>query len=101
MEYLKQLSTFEFNLCPEGNNYESHRIWESLLFGTTPIVLKNNVNNNFFKLGVPLLMINNWSELNELTFSDLKTMNKINAEKNYPDFVLYEFWENFIYSKFK
>ena len=101
LEYLKQLSTFEFNLCPEGNNYESHRIWESLIFGTTPIVVKNNVNNNFFNLGVPLLMINNWSELNELTFSDLKTMNKINAEKNYLDFVLYEFWENFIYSKFK
>lgn len=101
LEYLKMLSTFEFNLCPEGNNYESHRIWESLLFGTTPIVVKNRINENFFNLGVPMLMVDDWRELNELTIDDLRIMNKINSNKNYLDFVLFEFWKNFIYSKFK
>ena len=30
VEYLNTLSNYKYNLCPEGNNYESHRIWETL-----------------------------------------------------------------------
>ena len=31
LEYLRELSKYKYNLCPEGNNFESHRIWESLV----------------------------------------------------------------------
>jgi len=100
-EYLENLSTYKFNLCPEGNNFESHRIWESLLFGCTPIVLNNIVNQNFFNLGVPLLMLNSWDELKSYTCLDLEKLNKINFNKNYDQFVRFDYWEKYIKSKSK
>ena len=100
LKYIDSLSQYKFNLCPEGNNYESHRIWESLLLGCTPVVIKNNVNENFFNLGVPLLILNSWDELKKYNFSDLEEMNKVNLEKNYEQFSTFKFWNNFIESKF-
>ena len=61
-EYLNELSKYKYNLCPEGNNFESHRIWESLLFNCTPIVVENKVNRNFFNLGVPMVILESWEE---------------------------------------
>ena len=101
LEYLYNLSTYKFNLCPEGNNFESHRIWESLLFGCTPIVIKNVVNMNFFDLGVPLLMLNSWDELKNYTCLDLEKLNKVNFNKKFEQFVTLDFWKKFIKSKFK
>ena len=100
LKYIDSLSQYKFNLCPEGNNYESHRIWESLLLGCTPVVIKNNVNENFFNLGVPLLILNSWDELKKYNFSDLEEMNKVNLGKNYEQFSTFKFWNNFIESKF-
>ena len=100
-KYLENLSTYKFNLCPEGNNFESHRIWESLLFGCTPIVLNNIVNQNFFNLGVPLLILNSWDELKSYTCLDLEKLNKINFNKNYDQFVRFDYWKKYINSKSK
>ena len=81
--YIKELSNYSFNLCPEGNNFESHRIWESLIFKTTPIVINNIVNQNFYNMGIPLIMLDNWNDLSNLDINDLKKINEENIEKNY------------------
>ncbi len=99
IDYLSELSKYKYNLCPEGNNFESHRIWESLLFRSTPIVLNNYVNQNFYNLGVPLILINNWDILNDLTMDDLNNMNKENEKKDYEKFVSFDFWKKLILSK--
>ncbi len=99
LEYLNELSNYSFNLCPEGNNYESHRIWESLIFDCTPIVLSNHVNNNFFSLGVPMIMLEKWDDLNHLSINDLIEMNNINNDKNYLEFATFEFWKKLIEAK--
>lgn len=96
--YIKELSNYSFNLCPEGNNFESHRIWESLIFKTTPIVINNIVNQNFYNMGVPLIMLDNWNDLSNLDINDLKRINKENLEKNYEIFVNFNFWKSQIIS---
>ena len=98
-EYLSELSKYKFILCPEGNNFESHRIWESLIFNCTPIVRSNTVNTNFFNLGVPLLIIDDWSYLNGLTFDDLVNLNQINKNKEYRKFSTWKYWKELIESK--
>jgi len=98
-DYLNELSSYKYNLCPEGNNFESHRIWESLIFGVTPIVLKNHVNNNFHKLGVPLLIIDSWEELRNLSIEDLDDLNKENFNKEYKIFSMFNYWKDLINSK--
>jgi len=96
--YIKELSNYSFNLCPEGNNFESHRIWESLIFKTTPIVINNIINQNFYNMGVPLIMLDNWNDLSNLDINDLKRINKENLEKNYEIFVNFNFWKSQIIS---
>ena len=96
--YIKELSNYSFNLCPEGNNFESHRIWESLIFKTTPIVINNIINQNFYNMGVPLIMLDNWNDLSNLDINDLKRINKENLEKNYEIFVNLNFWKSQIIS---
>lgn len=98
-EYLNELSFYEFNLCPEGNNFESHRIWESLILRCTPIVEKNNVNQNFIDLGIPLIMLENLNELSNLEYKDLIEMNTLNKEKDYETFTNLDFWIDVINSK--
>ena len=96
--YIKELSNYSFNLCPEGNNFESHRIWESLIFKTTPIVINNIVNQNFYNMGIPLIMLDNWNDLSNLDINDLKRINEENLEKNYEIFVNLNFWKSQIIS---
>ena len=98
-EYLIELSKYKYNLCPEGNNFESHRIWESLLFNSTPIVLENKVNRNFFDLGVPMIILESWDQFKDLSMNDLNILNEINKNKNYEEFVNFEYWKKLILSK--
>jgi hypothetical protein len=97
--YLEELSTYLYNLCPEGNNFESHRIWESLIFRTTPIVIKNLVNTNFYNLGVPLIMLDRWEDLNSITKQDLELLNKVNKNKDYEKFSELKYWTSTINEK--
>tara|TARA_B100000674_G_scaffold210795_1_gene172756 strand:+ start:316 stop:1194 length:879 start_codon:yes stop_codon:yes gene_type:complete len=96
--YIKELSNYSFNLCPEGNNFESHRIWESLIFKTTPIVINNIVNQNFYNMGIPLIILDSWNDLSNLDINDLKRINEENLEKNYEIFVNLNFWKSQIIS---
>ena len=98
-EYLNELSKYKYNLCPEGNNFESHRIWESLLFNCTPIVVENKVNRNFFNLGVPMVMLESWEEFKDLSINDLDEINERNKNKNFKEFVSFDYWEKQILSK--
>ena len=41
-DYLSLLKTYKYCICPEGNGYDSHRIWECLYLNVIPICLKNN-----------------------------------------------------------
>jgi hypothetical protein len=61
-DYLRELSKSLFNISPNGNGIDCHKIWESLYLKTIPIVTKS-INIDFYK-NLPILVINNWSELN-------------------------------------
>lgn len=98
-EYLRELSKYKYNLCPEGNNFESHRIWESLVFGTRPIVLSNFVNNNFLKLGVPLLILDSWDELLDLDINHQNNQSLSNLNQDYYKFTQFNYWWNKILEK--
>lgn len=59
--YLESIKHHDFVLCPRGNGRDTHRLWETLYLGSTPIVkrgdLPENLLNNF-----PIWIVNKWSE---------------------------------------
>ncbi len=97
--YLLELSKYKYNLCPEGNNFESHRIWESLLFNCTPIVVRNKVNENFYNLGIPMIILEDWDQFRDISMRDLNALNEDNKNKDYKKFTHFKYWEQLILTK--
>ena len=76
------------------NDFESHRLWETLFFNNLPIVKENTLNNNFSKLGIPIVMLKSWEQLLEKDlFSTLE--NCLHNKDSEPyKYVKFEFWKS-------
>ena len=64
-DYFNNLKDYRFILCPPGNGVDTHRIWESLLMNTIPILNNNNFSKNLVNKKVPVLVVDEWKELND------------------------------------
>lgn len=72
VENQKRLSTYKFCICPEGNGVDSHRLWECLYLQVVPIVIKSEFTSILEKQNIPLVILDNWSDLdiNKLNYSN-------------------------------
>tara|TARA_Y100000816_G_scaffold204743_1_gene150954 strand:- start:142 stop:1851 length:1710 start_codon:yes stop_codon:yes gene_type:complete len=76
-EYLKNLSSYKFAICPEGNGVDTHRFWECLYLKVVPICKKNKLVDYYSNI-FPALVINEWKDL------DINSLNYNNHDwKNY------------------
>jgi len=62
-KYYLNLSRYTFTASPEGGGVDCHRTWESLYLKTIPIVEKNSTTKYWFELGLPVLLIDSWNEI--------------------------------------
>lgn len=61
--HLKTLKEYKFVASPPGNAIESCRTWDALYMKTIPIV-KDFVSMKYFeKIGLPIWVVNDWTEL--------------------------------------
>ena len=51
-------------------------------------------NQNFYNMGIPLIILDSWNDLINLTINDLHKINKKNLNKNYEIFVDLNFWKS-------
>lgn len=93
-EYLKTLRKYKFVASPPGNGIDCHRTWEALYLDVVPIV-KKSVCNQFFKdLGLNIIIIDDWNEI-DLRNIDQQKNTSVNT-------VLYmNYWTNKITEKQK
>lgn len=61
-EYLNKITNSKFVISPEGNGIDCHRIWETLLVGSVPIVSRSIFTEELEK-EFPILIINSWEEV--------------------------------------
>ena len=54
---------YSYVISPHGNGLDCHRTWEALVLGCIPIVKKSNIDALYDDL--PVLIVNNWYDLNE------------------------------------
>ena len=62
-DYFQQLPSYKFVISPEGNGIDCHRTWEALYVGSIPIVIKNNIYNNWSDL--PILQVSSYSDITQ------------------------------------
>lgn len=61
--YLTDLGSHRFTLCPRGNGLDCHRTWETLLMGSFPVVKSSTLNPLYEDL--PVVIIDDWSQVTE------------------------------------
>jgi hypothetical protein len=59
-EYYTDLCRSKFVLCPEGTGIDTHRVYEAMLCGATPVVLRNSLSHLYEKL--PVCIVNSWTD---------------------------------------
>ena len=69
-EHLKELKSSFFCISPDGNGLDCHRHWEALYFKTIPIVTRSIFTEKLKELGLPIIILNDWSDFNDLNLSE-------------------------------
>jgi hypothetical protein len=59
-EYYMDLCRSKFVLCPEGTGMDTHRVYESLYCGATPVVLRSCLSHLYAKL--PVCIVDKWTD---------------------------------------
>ena len=86
-DYKKNLENSSFVLCPGGNGFDTHRIWESLYSGSIPII-ENHLTYQYLE-SLPVIFIDNLVNLNEEYLNDsIKSLSEsdFNFEKLYMNY---------------
>lgn len=65
-KYLQQIKRSYFTVSPDGNGKDCHKTWEALYMQSIPIVTKSFFAEQFKKLGIPLIILSDWSEFKSL-----------------------------------
>jgi hypothetical protein len=62
VRFLRKCRASNFVLCPEGNGIDTHRLWETLYMGGTPIVKRNKYMSSLFDQ-LPVVQVQDWEDL--------------------------------------
>jgi len=62
-EFLDEINSHKFVLCPEGVGPDTYRIWETLYLGSIPII-KSKIFSEYYK-DLPVCFVNEWGEITE------------------------------------
>jgi hypothetical protein len=66
-DHAEMLRRYAFVACPPGNGADTHRIWEAMYLRCIPIVLRNHMNEYFEELGLPIWVVESYSEIEKLS----------------------------------
>ena len=68
-DYLRDIAKSYFTVSPVGNGFDCHKTWEAIYMKSIPIVTRWHGVEIFKKLGIPILIIDDWSDLKDLDLS--------------------------------
>jgi hypothetical protein len=74
-EYLDNLASHKFAICPEGNGVDCHRTWECYYMGVIPILLEN-IFTKYLQKHLPCILLKSWDDLNENHLAQYSELSK-------------------------
>ena len=54
-------------VSPPGSCVEGHRTWDAMYIGVVPIVKRSITTDYFEKIGLPLWVVDDWSEISQIS----------------------------------
>ncbi len=91
-EYYSRVSDCMFNASPEGNGIDCHRTWESIYLNTIPVVEKSPATEYWEKIGLPMLLIDSWSEVSSFNEENIKRRYEENKHKFDSPAIYMDYW---------
>ena len=88
--YLNDLNNYKYIICPWGNGFDSHRIWEAIYSGSLAITKKSIAFKSFETL--PIISLEKFNK------SNLKNINFLSEKANYA-LADFKYWKDLIYSE--
>lgn len=89
-QYLIDMNSCKYTICPWGNGYDTHRIWESIYLKSIPVT-RNHIAYRQFQ-DLPIIFIENWKKLDlDYLEEEASNLNYYNLEK-----LDLDYWENSI-----
>jgi hypothetical protein len=70
-EHRELLLSYSFVASPPGNGLDTHRAWEAMYLGCVPIVLRSYMTEYFEELGLPIWVVDAYSQIESLTEQQL------------------------------
>jgi len=75
-----ELNKHEYMLCPPGNGTDTHRLWECLYSGITPVVEKHQTHKNLNDL--PILFVDSFRDITKnLLLDNLELLKNKNLDR--------------------
>ena len=59
-QYIEDLFSYKYVICPKGNGIDTMRMWESLYCGAIPIVPRSGVSSHFSHV-LPIVEVDHWN----------------------------------------
>lgn len=87
--YVKELASHKFAICPDGNGIDTHRLWECLYLKVVPICLRS-ISTEYFSKDFPIILLDDWDDL------DINTLNYDNANWDNYDKLDLGYYKNMI-----
>ncbi len=99
-EYYDELSKYKFVVSPRGGGIDCHRTWEALYLKVIPILIRDDFSEQLLELGLPILIVDKWSDLSNLNTDDLhKFYEKCKDSFSNPSLYL-DYWYN-LFKKYR
>jgi len=86
--FLGAIMEHRFVLCPPGNGVDTHRMWEVLLAGAIPVVLRSQAMKPFESL--PILFVDDYREVTQAFLQNAWT--RIRVPEKTPKMMFADYW---------
>lgn len=87
-EFLNAIMEHRFVLCPPGNGVDTHRMWEVLLAGAIPVVLRSQAMMPFESL--PILFVDDYRKVTHAFLQNAWT--RIRVPEETPKMMYADYW---------
>ena len=95
-EIINTYRNYKFVLSPEGNGLDCHRTWELFLLGSIIITKTSSLDNLWINHKLPVVILNDWNELNESLDEKLKNWYNIYEPLTNYEYIIskfnYKYW---------
>ena len=88
------LGKYSFIASPPGNGLDTHRTWEAMYFKCVPIVTRSFMASTYESLGLPIWVVDSYSDLSKLDEGDLQSIYNSFAKRFESKAIWSEYWIN-------